>query len=276
VLLEAVLIAPPGRDLVVSHVSAAMLHGLPRPLAGWGRPTLTTNRGFARVRNTAHVLVAPLTPDEVTAADGVPVTTLARTVADCLRHLSGADGLAIADAAARRGLPVSRLRAVLENQGGWPGVVQARELCVLIDGRRESPLESWSALAFHHWSVPAPRWQVVVRTADGEFCGRVDAWWPSGLAGEADGRAKYALAAAERGGQDADGLLDTLQRERGREQSLRRAGAEVVRWGSRDVLSDQAAGELALHVRRQLARLARAPCFTGTATPQRAPASPAS
>jgi hypothetical protein len=282
VLLDAVLIAPPGRDLVVSHASAAMLHGLPRPLPGWGRPTLTTNRGFARVRNAAHVLVAPLTPEEVTRADGVPVTTLARTVADCLRHLSGADGLAIADAAARRGLPVSRLRAALENQAGWPGVVQARELCELIDGRRESPLESWSALAFHHWSVPAPRWQVVVRAADGEFCGRVDAWWPAGLAGEADGRAKYALQAAERagagtepGGMDADALLDALQRERGREQSLRRAGAEVVRWGSRDVLSDQAAGELARHVRRQLARLARAPCFTGTATPQRAPASPA-
>jgi hypothetical protein len=263
--LAAVLTGTPRRELVASHASAALLYGLPRPLGGWGPPALTAAHGATRARNGARVRVVPLPEADVGAARGLPATTLERTVADCLRSLRAPDGLAIADAAARAGLNSGRLREVIVGQAGWPGVVQARELLDLIDGRRESPLESWSALAFHRWAVPTPQWQVTIRTAGGMFCGRVDAWWPVGLAGEADGRAKYALQAAERRGVDSDGLFQTLHDERSREQSLRRAGADLVRWGARDVLVDQVAGELARQLRVRLARLGRERCFTGVA-----------
>jgi hypothetical protein len=33
-----------------------------------------------------------------------------------------------------------------------------------------------------------PQWQVVITDAGGRFIGRIDAWWPEGVAGEADGR----------------------------------------------------------------------------------------
>ncbi len=107
---------------------------------------------------------------------------------------------------------------------------------MLGDGRRESPLESWSAWAFDESGVVRPDWQVEIHDIAGIFVGRSDCWWPS-VAGEADGRSKYALAAAERIG--ATTVYEVLQAERRREQRLRDAGAEVIRWSAADVLNPQ-------------------------------------
>jgi len=89
-----------------------------------------------------------------------------------------------------------------------------------------------AGLAFDRFDVPQPQWQTDVHDADG-FIGRADGWWRPGVVGESDGRAKYALATAQRGGVDAERLTAVLDAERTREQRLRRAGATVVRWGAR-------------------------------------------
>ncbi len=244
------------RDPVASHLSAAARYDLPRPLDGWGPVTLTVAAGPTRRRAGLVVHRCELAAGEVLSGPhGLATTSPARTVLDCLRSTSPRDGLAIADAALhRRPVRWPELVASLEAAQGLPGVVRARTVLAVADERRESPLESWSAWGFHTRNVPAPTWQVDVPDVAGAFVARVDGWWACGLVGEADGRAKYTLAAAERGGADAAGLSDVLDRERRREQRLRRLGAEVVRWQARDVLDEHRAGELAAHLVSRLAR----------------------
>jgi hypothetical protein len=243
--VRAALLATPGRQLVISHTTAARFWGLPQPLGGWGQPQFIATAGSNRRRSGLQIRVAPLDHDDVVSTAGVEVTSVARTVADCLRSLPERDGLAVVDAALRRRLIVaSAVLEVLGRQPGWPGVGVARQVLSLADPRRESPLESWSAWAFALAGVPAPQWQVSIRGPDRRFLGRPDCWWAmAALAGEADGRAKYALAAAERTG-DAQAVLDALQAERRREQRLRAVGAEVIRWSAADVLTEPAAHQL--------------------------------
>ncbi|HYY11517.1 MAG TPA: hypothetical protein VE781_11305 [Kineosporiaceae bacterium] len=186
----------------------------------------------------------------------VPVTTVARTVVDCARSLPGRDALAIADAALHRGqVTMVDVQAVLAAQKGWPGSGRARHVVALADGRRESPLESWSACAFERLGVPQPRWQVTLLDVDGVFLGRVDGWWDeAGLAGEADGRGKYALTGRGRTTPDE---VEAVHEERRRETAIRRTGAGLVRWGPRDVLRDGPATEFAAHLRSELAVVRR-------------------
>lgn len=196
--------------MVVSHCSAARVFGLPRPLAGWPQPEFTTSRGPTRRRAGVHIRVASMVRGELLAGTDFVVTSPARILADCLRTLPEPDALAMVDAALHRGLVTEA--AVLEclgRQAKWPGIARARRLLTLADGRRESPLESWSALALAENGVPAPQWQVELRDRQGHLLGRVDCWWPAGVAGEADGRSKYALASAERGG-GAGAVFDVL------------------------------------------------------------------
>jgi hypothetical protein len=244
-----------GRDVAISVAHAARIWGLPRPLDGWGKPVLLAPSGPTRNQDDLCIRVAPIAAaDVLRLPGGVVVTSPRRTVVDCLRHLCPPDAIAIADAALRGLLTPGDLVAGVEAAAGWPGVRRARRLAALADGRRETPLESWSALAFADLGVPMPRWQVDVLD-DAGLIGRADAWWATrAVVGEADGRAKYALAAAERGGADADGLAAVLDRERRREQRLRRVGAAVVRWGAADVLVARRADALASFLRRELRR----------------------
>ncbi len=63
--LAAALIACGGRDVAVSHASAARILGLPKPLAGWGAPEFTASNGPTRQRSAIHVRVAPLAAPDV-------------------------------------------------------------------------------------------------------------------------------------------------------------------------------------------------------------------
>jgi hypothetical protein len=261
--VQAALLAAPGRELVVSHACAARLYGLPKPLSGWPLPQFTTSTGCTRRRRGLHILVSPLAEGDVIVPDRIPITSAARTVADCLRTMPGRDALAVADAALRRNLTSGpEVLEVLQRQSGWRGVSQARQIFALADGRRESPLESWSAWAFAHTGVPAPQWQVDIREPEGLFIGRADCWWPGGVVGEADGRSKYALTAAESSG-EAGAVLTTLLAERRREQRLRDAGADVVRWSSGEVLREPAARQLSLRINAAIANALEVTRFTG-------------
>lgn len=265
--IEAALIAHRTRSLVVSHLSAARVLRLPEPVQGWGTAAFTSTNGTTRNRDGVTIRVAPLGPGDVVLVAGVAVTSPSRTVVDCLRVLAPRDALAIADAAWNRGL-VTRdsLLTVLAAQAGWPGVVGARRLVALADPLRESPLESWSAWALHRGRVVMPDWQTEIYDAADLLIGRVDCWWPAGVAGEADGRAKYALATAQRGGGEQS-ALDVLHAERRRESELRAVGVEVVRWTAADVLSQARTKDLVRRIRGALVDAHRSPRFVGRAAP---------
>lgn len=258
------------RDTAVALAHAARVWDLPEPLGGWGEPVLLAASGATRAGRGLRVLVAPVAEGDVLRlADGLVVTSPRRTVLDCLRHLRAPDALAIADAAVRAQLVTpADLTAGAALMAGWPGIVQARRLLPLVDGRRESPLESWSAVAFDDQGVPQPEAQMDVLDESGLVIGRVDVRWRCGVIGESDGRAKYRLAAAERDGVTAEGLARVLAAEREREQRLRDTGATVVRWGAADVLDPVKAGRLARRLREELWRQERRP-VSGTSRPAR-------
>jgi predicted transcriptional regulator of viral defense system len=98
---------------VVSHTSAAVLHGLPTWQKAIDRVHVTRNRSSGgKRRSIVHVHTAPLPDDHVTAVDGVPVTSLVRTILDLCRTLPIEQAGAAGDAALAYGL----VRQVLEDQ----------------------------------------------------------------------------------------------------------------------------------------------------------------
>lgn len=175
----------------------------------------------------------------------VTVTSPARTVADCLRHLPPRVSVPIADAAAAQGVDPASVGRILDWQERWPYVDRGRRSAELIDGRRESWLETQSAIAHHELGLAAATPQMVLLDERGRAVARVDFLWPEqAVVGEADGWDKYRVAEAEAEAEaDAQaaerGLvsLDALKREKDREDRIRDLGYQVVRWGTADAMS---------------------------------------
>jgi hypothetical protein len=244
---------------VLSHLSAAISFGLPCPIEGPGRPTLTIGAPGASTdrQDDLIVQVASLRDRDAVAWDLGRRTTSARTVADCLRHVPPPDAVAIADAAVRRGLTdLVRIEEVLRWQEGWPYLDRGREALSLIDPRRETWLESFSFAVLRQFGIPLPMSQVAIYDAKGRFIGRVDAYWPDrATVGEADGRGKYAIAEPA-AGSGVDELGEVARRavirEKEREDRLRDTGLEVVRWSTPDIVHHPSA--VAERVHRALRR----------------------
>jgi hypothetical protein len=256
---------------VLSHLSAAITFGLPCPIEGPGRPTLTIGLTGASTdrQDDLVVQVASLRERETTFWDEGRRTTPARTVSDCLRHLRTADAVAIADAAVRQGLTdVTAIDEVLRWQDGWPYVQRGHDALALIDPRRENWLESFSLVTLHHFGIRLPIPQVDIRDARGRFLGRVDAYWPEqGTVGEADGRMKYGLPDESVTGSRSDPTLAELARravirEKEREDRLRDTGLEIIRWSTWEIVHQPSA--VAERVQRALRRGDRHR-FTGSA-----------
>lgn len=77
-------------DCVVSHRTAAVLHGL--PVSAGGDAHVISHRGRRSAR-AIEVHVLPLGDDEMVQASGGRATTLVRTVTDCLRTFDRDDAL---------------------------------------------------------------------------------------------------------------------------------------------------------------------------------------
>ncbi len=227
----AVRIVP---DAPVSHLSAAVLLGLPTPRGRLGPVTLTDLGGSRTSRAPSFVRLhrADIPGEHVRSLRGVPCTVPTRTLLDCCRSLPVADALAVADSAARRGLlGFTGLAEMRRFQRRWPGVRKADDVLALLDPRREGWFESASAARLQREGVPLGVPQVAVHDGWGELVGRVDVYWPEhGLVGEADGLGKYLG--------DVDPAMDRRSRAVAlrvvaagrRESRLRDLGLEVVRW----------------------------------------------
>lgn len=216
-------------DVVASHVSAAVLHGLPT----WGlslqrvHVSRDRRRSGGRVGRQVHVHIAPLRADEIVTVGGIAVTSPARTVVDLARSVPFEQAVVIADdALARRLVDRAELDAALRRATRWPGNPAARRVIAFADGRSESIGESRSRVAIRRAGLPDPLPQWEVRTADGRLIGRVDFGWPEHAAvGEFDGRIKYGRLL--RPGQQPG---DAVFAEKLREDELRSVALGVVRW----------------------------------------------
>lgn len=222
------------RDLVISHESAAAMHGWPAPWGGYALATFTDARRPGKNLRSSSRLVraAPLAPQDVVQCGGLATTSPARTVADVLRHLPASEAVAIADSALRLGHTTpAAINEVLRRQAGWWGIVQGRRSRGWVDPRRDSYLESSSFALLAERGVRPPLSQVHVHDAAGRFIAVVDGLWlPEGVVGECDGRTKYDLDVVGR--RDPDEVRRQLLREKRREDALRATQLSVVRWGT--------------------------------------------
>ncbi len=227
---------------VGSHRSAALIHAL--DVLGREQAALTVTHppgaGSRTGRPGVDIHVAALPREHVTVGDGVPVTTVARTVVDLARTSSFREGVVVADSALRRKQTTkAELRAVLSACSRWPGVRQATLVVEFSDARSKSPLESISRVVFRDQGLPPPELQEWVG-GDYEVIGRADFLWAQyGTIGEADGALKYA---------DPERAVAQLRRD----ARLRAAGFEVVHFTWQDIV--QTPGQVAEAIRAAFQR----------------------
>lgn len=207
-------------ELVVSHQSAAVMHGLNLLSLPTDRPVTVTQprrgEGSRSGHPGVHIRTADLPREHVTRMYGVPCTTVARTVIDLARGEKFLAGVVAADNALHhKKTSPAQLQAVLERCAGWPQVARARRVVEFSDRRAESVLESIGRVVMHEHGLEPPDLQVELGGADG-FIGRVDYYWPQyWTVAEADGKKKY---------DTRDQAINQLRRD----ARLREAGFEVV------------------------------------------------
>ncbi|WP_433631067.1 hypothetical protein [Nocardia sp. CA-120079] len=233
---------------VVSHVSAAVVHGLPVWSIPLARAHLTRNRRTgARTGRRVMMHAASIESDEVVQIGDLRVTTVGRTIVDLARTVPFEQAVVVGDAALRLGRTGrAELAEQLVRANGWPGCPAARRVVDFLDGRAESPGESRSRVVLRTAGLPVPELQSTVLDSDGGFVARVDFLFPTlGVIGEFDGMVRYRRN-FRHGSPES-----TVVAEKLREDALRVLGWAVVRWTWPDLDTPD----------RLLTRLTRAAAF---------------
>lgn len=211
-------------NAVLSHGTAALLHGLPLWDSMLKQVVVTRPYGGHGCRDRyLRVRLARLAPAEVTKIEGFRVTSLERTAIDMARESNYLQAVAILDAALAKGADPAMLQAIVTDATHCRGIQTARAAVSFADGRSESVGESFSRVKIAQARLPAPELQYVISAPDGAFIARTDfAWLEQRVIGEFDGRMKY-LGSPE-------DVADVVMREKSREQAIRQQGWTVVRW----------------------------------------------
>lgn len=231
------------RDVFVS-TSAAALHGLPLARIAPQRAHVAGPHTNGRVHAQAPFVARheiTIAESDVVEVDGIRCTSMASTIADLLRTTRAEAGISAADAAMRRVAWNDDERSYDEGAGEAfrdevavhlparsRGVVQARRLLALADGRADGPGESISRLCLLELGFTRLRLQVPVRGPQShdyhvDFgLDEVDVW------GEFDGKGKYTDPAMRRPGESIE---DVVLREKSRENWIVGVtGRRLVRW----------------------------------------------
>ena len=227
-LQVAVAVPRIASDAVVSHQSAAVLHGLPAWNLPLARVHATRPRRSGALRTgRLHLHTAPLEPDEIVVVGGVAVTTVARTLVDVARTAGFEEAVAVLDAALHRRLcTAAALARALDRAAGWPGAPRARRAIEFADPRARSVGESRSRVAMSRLGVARPVLQWAVTGPNGGLLGTADFGWPDhGVVGEFDGAVKYGRQL--RPGQAP---TDVVVAEKRREDGMRTVLRGFVRW----------------------------------------------
>jgi predicted transcriptional regulator of viral defense system len=238
--LAAVLAA--GNGALLSHREAAALHGL-RPAE---RTTVdVTAAARRRVPGVAVHRVERLAAEDATTVDGIPVTSVARTLVDLATVISPQALRSAVDEAERSNrLDVRAIEAALGRVRGRNGSGHALLRAALADlaaigttATRSRLEERFLGLLDAH-GLPRPSANAWTNAME------VDAAWPRArLAVELDGWGAHSTRAA-------------FQRDRTRSNDLQAEGWAILRFTHDDVVRRPA--EIAERVRRRLAQAAAA------------------
>lgn len=164
------------RSGVVAGLSAAALHG-----AKWIEPGLPAElaHGNRRAPSMLTVHTDRLHDDETTVAEGMAVTTAARTAFDIGRRLPATKAVQRLDALmnATR-LTVCDIQAVADAHPRVRGLSRLSATLALVDGGAESPYESLTRLMLVRAGLPPPETQIHVVDEAGFTVGYLDMGWP--------------------------------------------------------------------------------------------------
>ena len=251
----AAAIAVASEHVFASHNDAAIVHGLdlldppPADVIMLSRPHWSPGSKTGRPGTVMHRVELPAS--HVRIRDGIPVTSVARTVVDLARSLPFRSGVVAADSALHGfQTGMGELESVVRDCVRWPGIAKARRVVDFSDALAESPFESIARVAFRDAGLPRPMLQVWI-TAPDRPIGRVDFLWDEyATIAEADGALKYA---------DPNRARQQLKRD----AELRRAGYEVVHFTWHDLAAN--ADQVVQWIRAAFARSER----LGTARPRR-------
>ncbi|MBT0993132.1 hypothetical protein KIN34_02345 [Cellulomonas sp. DKR-3] len=211
--------------VVFSHGTAALLWGLTL----WRLPERVhllhpSRAGGDRDRGIARHTSA-IDGAEIAEVAGVRVTSLARTVLDCVAVLPPLDGLVVTDSALAAGLAPSALAERVLAAAGARHIAKVRAVTALGDDGSESAYESASRFVVLRAGLPRPDTQVRTLTHLGEVW--TDWGWPTfGVLAEYDGRDKYDDRRA-------------FMAEKRRHDAIVEAGRRVVRVVREDVDDDR-------------------------------------
>ena len=213
---------------VLSHQSAAVVHGLPMLKLPMDRVHLVNGEiGGGKVRSTAVVHAATLPHGDLVDVDGLAVTSLERTAADVAQSvvpespLAFAQALVTLDGALHLGATREGLALQMERRRRR-GTRIAKTALDYADGLAESVGESWGRAQMIVAGLPLPTLQVKY-VVNGETF-RVDGDWEGTLVWEFDGMSKYG-----RYRKPGETVADAVLREKRREDALRGSGLMVIR-----------------------------------------------
>ncbi|MEW1989485.1 hypothetical protein [Brevibacterium casei] len=215
--------ASPADAEIITHISAALMHGLPVAYPVTHQVEVVrpgVNRRFPNL----HVRGATIPKQHIqTTPYGLQVTTLERTLVDVARTYSLEISVAMLDDALRRKLTTpAKIRTVFAQSFEKRNSKRVELALDLADARRESPAESVAAVRFYQHGIVGMTPQVSFTTDTFGTTIRVDfCHQAANLIVEVDGIGKLYLGSGV--------PRDELERERRREQWLRDRGWRIVR-----------------------------------------------
>ncbi len=176
---------------VVSHTSAARLHGLILPREADADVWLTDPEQY-RTGRGYRVLEAPLPVADVTVLGGLRVTSLTRTLADVGRSWPVTDTVVAADDVLADGRTTrAALSAAALDQTHWVGAGRSARALALARVGAHSPHETRSRLALVAAGLPEPVLQAAVLRGE-RLVAVLDMYWEgTAVFAECDGMVKY-------------------------------------------------------------------------------------
>ena len=226
-LARAALLSSGVVGAVPSHQTAARVHQIVVPDEDRVQHVTVTRDQRRRHRPDLRFHTRSIGCGEVEKRDGVPVTSVARTLADLTTSLERTRAVwALDDALRRRLCAKPDITAIIERWRGGAGCVSARERLDEADGIAESILETAGRLALRDRGVPLPVPQHELWAPEGTLIARLDGAYL---------REKVAL---EFDGADPHGLPEAVFRDRWRQNRLPELGWTVLRFTWWDVMRD--------------------------------------
>ncbi len=160
-----------------------------------------------------------LSDDDVTRVDGIPTTTVARTLLDLLLRADRLTAIWACESALRAGLlSPNDLGLAMERGARRRGIKRARRRHHAINPLSESPLETGVRLVYSDFGLPVPSLQVAIARADGSLAYRIDLGYETPKVGvECDGRSVHEQPTA-------------ILADRDRQNAILKAGWRLLRF----------------------------------------------